>query len=498
MKSERISIIVLALISSHCFICAGEITNISTNPTAEMTGDYAPTRTNGRAFFVDPPEFWSGPWKQSTNGWRVQLRVYNQTNFMLRNGAGYPVSTNLMLSVEWGSPVKDSGGGYFVAPNGKFAKFELLDAKGNIVPPMPRAGNHALQKWGHRTPPPGGALCYGTDLPAWLSLQSGSLVAAFPETTSTNVYPRFAGSDQMVGEIWSFANRSPAFISMLPLNEIYFVSNEGDYTLTVQPVLYKQGNHADAAILDRVDLPSVTTEVHLAPDVRKMGGYTVMRGTNGLSVFVDPSEFWNGVWKEGPDGWRVQLRVSPPTTWWGFQEGGDYRAATNVILRVEWGSALKDSGGGYFLAPNGKFAKFELLDAKGNVVPPNPKAGTNLLERFMVRGLELTHGPDLPKWVSQESGSLVAKFPKTASTNAYPHFPNGQIAGEIESPTNRPPFDIAILKLDEVYSITNEGDYTLTVQPVLYKQGNQGDRGVLDRVDLPSVTTKVHLVPEDK
>ena len=62
-------------------------------------------------------------------------------------------------------------------------------------------------------------------------------------------------------------------------------------------------------------------------------------------------------------------------------------------------------------------------------------------------------------------------------------------------------------ELGDLYSITNEGDYTLTVQPVLYKQGNGtnltdkfGNKytDILNRVDLPSVTTKVHLVPNMK
>jgi hypothetical protein len=68
----------------------------------------------------------------------------------------------------------------------------------------------------------------------------------------------------------------------------------------------------------------------------------------------------------------------------------------------------------------------------------------------------------------------------------------GEIPG-VESVTNFPPLGINALKLDEVYSITNEGDYTLTVQPVLYKK--RIETNLLDRVDLPSVSTKIHLMP---
>jgi hypothetical protein len=90
----------------------------------------------------------------------------------------------------------------------------------------------------------------------------------------------------------------------------------------------------------------------------------------------------------------------------------------------------------------------------------------------------------------------VAEFPKTINTNVYPHQEYTGMIGKTGCVTNRPPDYLGFLKLDEIYSVTNEGDYTLTVQPVLYKQ--RIGTNILDRVDLPSVTTKVHLVPNAK
>jgi hypothetical protein len=69
--------------------------------------------------------------------------------------------------------------------------------------------------------------------------------------------------------------------------------------------------------------------------------------------------------------------------------------------------------------------------------------------------------------------------------------------GKIDCVTNWPPPYLGFLKLDEIYSVTNEGDYTLTVQPVLYKRRDSNSK-FLDRVDLPGVTAKVHLVPNVK
>jgi len=237
------------------------------------------------------------------------------------------------------------------------------------------------------------------------------------------------------------------------------------------------------------------------PAVKKLGGYSVLYDTNRNFTFVNPSEFWDGTWKEDTNGWRVQLRVYSETNLTLFRDGLVDPLSTNLILRVEWGSAVKNSGDGYLLSPNGKFAKFELLDAHGKVVPPNPNAGTNLLERTLENypaKLNLTYEPHRPAWASPSSGSLEANFPPLTTTNVYPRFPYGGIAGEIGSVTNRPPFFISFLKLDNVYQITNEGDYTLTVQPVLYKRYNHTNTAILDRVDLPAVSMTIHLVPNAK
>lgn len=99
--------------------------------------------------------------------------------------------------------------------------------------------------------------------------------------------------------------------------------------------------------------------------------------------------------------------------------------------------------------------------------------------------------------MTPNSGSLVARFPKAIPISIYPRSRWGYILGGLWTVTNRPPSAINFLTLDEVYSVPKEGDYTLTVQPVLYRRSDS-DAGVLDRVDLPAVTTRVHLVPNAK
>lgn len=231
----------------------------------------------------------------------------------------------------------------------------------------------------------------------------------------------------------------------------------------------------------------------------KLRGYSAIRTTNGYVFYTNPNEFWNGDWKEGTNGWRVQLAVYMQTNYWVPREGVSYPVSTNIMLYIIWGSPIKNSGAGYYVTPNGKFARFELLNSNGNIIPPNPAAGKNLfLENFKDLdlgglGTPFSYKTHLPAWASPLSGSLVANFPRTITTNVYPRYADGEIAGATWCVTNQPPHCLGFFKLDEIYNITNEGDYTLIVQPVLYKRYNHKNPAILDRVDLPCVTAKFHL-----
>jgi hypothetical protein len=193
-----------------------------------------------------------------------------------------------------------------------------------------------------------------------------------------------------------------------------------------------------------------------------------------------------GVWKEMTNGWRVLLYVSTNTS---------YMSVIGV------GSLTINTGPGYLKPPYEKFAKFELLDSDGKVMQPKPNAGTNMLKWY---GNNLLYQTNQPAWASLTNGSLVVDFPETTFAKDYAHFQGGSIVGDFGFSALIGPMPICQFTLGDLYSITNEGDYTLTVQPVLYKYNPRkninglSNTNVLHRVDLPSVTTKVHLVPNKK
>jgi hypothetical protein len=179
--------------------------------------------------------------------------------------------------------------------------------------------------------------------------------------------------------------------------------------------------------------------------------YTV--GTNGqFYVSTNIDEVWPGVWKETTNGLRIQL----------------YCWATNTAqpwVSISVGSVVFNSGASFVGPPSGKFAKFELRDADGVIVPP--KRGV-VMEGELLRRISIK---ELPRWPYGDHG----------------------LRNHLVWVTNGAPAQLQELKITDVCRVQKEGDYSLTVCAVVYKFGGNWD--YLDRLDLPPVTTRIHLTP---
>jgi hypothetical protein len=233
---------------------------------------------------------------------------------------------------------------------------------------------------------------------------------------------------------------------------------------------------------------------HNPPGIAHVSEYLGQWNTN-------MAENWWGIWAEDTNtGWRVNLRIYPTNA-----------NATKVEMTVHVGSIITNSGAGLLPSPDGKYAKLELMDANKKMVPTKPGAALNLY-RWQYGGyseestlVKVSVNLHLPS----ESDAIVERnYPETISDLEYPRanmdFSRSKKGGFLEISTgfvsNGPPCHIGYIKFNDIFSIKTEGDYTLTMQPVLYRMHMEGGtfQGYLDRVDLPSVTTKVHLVPNEK
>jgi hypothetical protein len=164
-------------------------------------------------------EIWPAVWKESTNGLRIQLDAFRNTD-----------TKEDWLIIGVGSVVFDSGGSFFGPPSGKFAKFELRDTNGVILPPK------------------GGVLMEGQ----------------FPERIPLKDLPRRPYGDRgLLNRLFFFTNSGPGRLREMKFKDIYRVPKEGEYTLTVDVVIYRF--ETNWHYLDRLDLPCITTKVHLTP-----------------------------------------------------------------------------------------------------------------------------------------------------------------------------------------------------------------------------------------
>ena len=230
----------------------------------------------------------------------------------------------------------------------------------------------------------------------------------------------------------------------------------------------------------------------LPPDVANVEEY---RSTRSFDADIVNS-LWQGVWAEDTNtGWRVLVRF--------------FTNNEPAIMSICVGSRATNSGTGLLRSPDGQYARLQLIDASGKVVPSKKGAALKLYEAYPIFSEPLTDaqwneyciGLHLP---SAWDASVERVYPETLSdlefprwrVNAYGH-QGGSYIHFAGFTSNGPPCHIGNIYFNDIFAIKTAGDYTVTVQPVLYRMHNEAGtfQGYLDRVDLPSVTTKVHLVP---
>jgi hypothetical protein len=174
---------------------------------------------------------------------------------------------------------------------------------------------------------------------------------------------------------------------------------------------------------------------------------------------TDTNDIWAGTWKEGTNGLRVQL-------YWSEDTPG------NPWLTVFVGSTAMSSGGLYFGPPSQKLAEFELKDSKGVLAPL--KSGVEMVGQFASR-LPLS---DMPRYKAYSSWGSSAQ---------------GNLKHQLGFSSDGPPIPLKQFKLRDVCQISHEDDYTLTICAVIYKF--ETNMQYLDRIDLPCISTKIHLRP---
>jgi len=202
------------------------------------------------------------------------------------------------------------------------------------------------------------------------------------------------------------------------------------------------------------------------------------RGLDGRHIWnTNVAELWDGIWKQNADGWRVQLKF--------FNTNSPEMC---VVVRV--GSITKNSGLGYVPPPDRKFLKFELMDTNGNALQYRWRAAARDYEMRYGKGVACPR-----PWLSLLDTSLEEAFPATISGDLYPRFKDGTWVDYVGFLSNGPPCQIGYVKFKDNFLIKTEGDYILTVRPVLYKMRGGTNENILNRVDLPTVTAKVHLMP---
>lgn len=291
---------------------------------------------------------------------------------------------------------------------------------------------------------------------------------------------------------WHIASGSlsTAPFELVPTNvpvQFYPLKN-GQWVWTTNMEAGWKGSEIDHIKLDQFKLQQKQRMDEIdTPGIAHVVEYT-SRGWDKKHYWnTNRAENWWGVWVEDTNGWRVNLRIYPTNS-------------PDMRMTVHVGSIVTNSGAGLLPTLDGKYAKLELLDANGKAVPTRRGATAKLyrVKNAVMASAEKEHVNNHPP--SVDDASVEENYPDTISDLEYSRWKNGSFLHYAGFVSNGPPCHIGYIKFNDIFSIPTEGDYTLTVQPVLYRMHYDGGtfQGYLDRVDLPSVTTKVHLVPNAK
>ena len=294
---------------------------------------------------------------------------------------------------------------------------------------------------------------------------------------------------------WLMPTNVPFRLSPLKNGQWVWTTNvdaiwKGEIEIDYDPVKEGQVRSQRLQRLDEMDPPGIAHVLEYN-----------MRGRNEKHVWdTNMPENWWGIWAEDTNtGWRTNLRFYGTNT-------------TNVEIMIYVGSIVTNSGAGLLPSPDGKYARLQLVDTNGKSVPPARGAAKKLYEMIYPLPTEpIKKEPGYREIVNRHQpagndASVERDYPNTLSDLEYPRWLNYSVersgwfvkfAGFV---SNGPPCQIGYVLFNDLFAIKAEGDYTLTVQPVLYRMHCEGGtfQGYLDRVDLPSVTTKVHLVSNQR
>jgi len=171
----------------------------------------------------------------------------------------------------------------------------------------------------------------------------------------------------------------------------------------------------------------------------------IISRTVPLTDLTNVNRIWAaGTWTQGTNGLRVML-VAETNKYSPLLFVCIGSLTTNLIFVEE---------------PNCKFARFELRNAKGELVPT-------------VKGKSL-------------EGSIADRLPRTS----FPMHHNGLLHAHGFRAGSQPD-QLPSLRLRDFFEINGDGDYTVTVCPAIYRIEEDGK--MLSRIALPTVSMSIHL-----